>query len=81
MDKGDTATVRLESAIGGSYPAKVVVVDRMLDAASATFGVRLELANGERGVPAGIRCKVDLPKVAVKPRARSGAAAAGPDSR
>ena len=70
--KGDTATVRLESAIGGSYPAKVVVVDRMLDAASATFGVRLELANGERGVPAGIRCKVDLPKVAVKPRARSG---------
>ena len=80
--KGDTATVRLESAIGGSYPAKVVVVDRMLDAASATFGVRLELANGERGVPAGVRCKVDLPKVTVKPRARSGAAAAaGPDSR
>jgi RND family efflux transporter MFP subunit len=80
--KGDTATVRLESAIGGSYPAKVVVVDRMLDAASATFGVRLELANGERGVPAGVRCKVDLPKVAVKPRARNGtAAAAPPDNR
>ena len=78
--KGDTATVRLESAIGGSYPAKITVVDRMLDAASATFGVRLELANGERGVPAGVRCKVDLPKVTVKPRARGGAAA-GPDNR
>jgi RND family efflux transporter MFP subunit len=80
--KGDTAAVRLESAIGGTYPATVVVVDRMLDAASATFGVRLELANGERGVPAGVRCKVDMPKVTVKPRARSGAAAAaGADAR
>jgi RND family efflux transporter MFP subunit len=79
--RGDTATVRLDPSIGGSYPAKVTVVDRMLDAASGTFGVRLELANGERGVPAGVRCKLDLPKVSVKPRARSGAAAAAPDSR
>jgi RND family efflux transporter MFP subunit len=76
--KGDTATVRLDPAIGGSYPAKVVVVDPMLDAASGTFGVRLELAKGERGVPAGARCRIDLPKVAVKQRARGAAAS---DSR
>lgn len=74
--KGDTATVRMDAAIGGSFPAKVVVVDQMLDAASGTFGVRLELAKGERGVPAGARCRVDLPKVTIKPRVRNGAAAA-----
>jgi multidrug efflux pump subunit AcrA (membrane-fusion protein) len=74
--KGDVATVRLDPAIGGSHEAKVVVVDPMLDAASGTFGVRFELARGERGVPAGARCRIDLPKVAVKARLRSGAAAA-----
>jgi RND family efflux transporter MFP subunit len=74
--KGDTATVRLEPAIGGTFPAKVVVVDPMLDAASGTFGVRLELAKGERGAPAGARCRVDLPKVSVKARTRNAAAAA-----
>lgn len=74
VTKGDVATVRLDPAIGGSHPAKVVVVDPMLDAASGTFGVRLELAKGERGVPAGVRCRVDLPKVALKPRARGAAA-------
>lgn len=73
VTKGDVATVRLDPAIGGSHPAKVVVVDPMLDAASGTFGVRLELAKGERGVPAGVRCRVDLPKVALKPRARGAA--------
>jgi RND family efflux transporter MFP subunit len=71
--RGDTATVRLDAAIGGSFPAKVVVVDPMLDAASGTFGVRLELAKGERGVPAGVRCRLDMPKVTVKQRARNGA--------
>jgi len=30
----------------------------VLDAASGTFGVRLLLQNPERGLPAGIRCKV-----------------------
>lgn len=69
--RGDMATVRLDPAIGGSYPAKVVVVDPMLDAASGTFGVRLELAKGERGVPAGARCRIDLPKVAVRQRVRA----------
>ena len=69
--KGDAATVRLDPAIGGSYQAKVVVVDPMLDAASGTFGVRLELAKGERGAPAGARCRIDLPNVTVKQRARA----------
>jgi hypothetical protein len=33
-------------------------VDRVIDAASGTFGVRLELPNRERKIPAGVRCRV-----------------------
>jgi hypothetical protein len=36
----------------------VKVVDRVIDAASGTFGVRLELPNRNGKVPAGIRCRV-----------------------
>jgi len=73
---GDVATVRPESPIGGSHQAKVVVVDRVLDASSGTFGVRLELPNEDRALPAGARCRIDFPKVravggrAVAPAAR-----------
>ena len=55
---GDTAEVRPEPPIGGAYAATVTVVDRVLDAASGTFGVRLALANPELLLPAGIRCKI-----------------------
>ena len=47
-----------ERPIGGSYSAVVKVVDRVIDAASGTFGVRLELPNRERKIPAGVRCRV-----------------------
>lgn len=69
VTRGDAATVKLDAAIGGEYAARVTVVDRVLDAASGTFGVRLELANADRNVPAGVRCRVDLPQVALKGRA------------
>jgi membrane fusion protein (multidrug efflux system) len=44
--------------IGGQYEAHVSVVDRVFDAASRTFGVRLSLDNPNASLPAGIRCKV-----------------------
>ena len=59
----DVATVRPEAPVGGSYAAKIVVVDRVLDSASGTFGVRLELSNEDRKLPAGARCRVGFPKV------------------
>jgi multidrug efflux pump subunit AcrA (membrane-fusion protein) len=34
------------------------VVDRVVDAASGTFRVRLELANPGNRIPAGIKCAV-----------------------
>jgi len=39
------------------FQAKVKVVDQVLDAASGTFGVRLELPNPERKIPAGLHCQ------------------------
>jgi len=41
--------------------ARVTVVDRVIDAASGTFGVRLELPNPERKIPAGLKCSVIFP--------------------
>jgi multidrug efflux pump subunit AcrA (membrane-fusion protein) len=74
---GDVATVRPEAPVGGSFPAKVVVVDRVLDSASGTFGVRLELPNENSALPAGARCQVEFPKVK-SPGMRSGPAPARP---
>ena len=60
---GDAAEVFPESPIDGRYMATVKVVDRVLDAASGTFGVRLELNNRQRTLPAGVRCKATFANV------------------
>ena len=55
---GMRAEVRPEQPIGGKYRAKVTIVDHIIDPASGTFGVRLELPNPNRTLPAGLRCKI-----------------------
>jgi len=55
---GSKAEIRPEQPVGGVYTAVVTVVDRVLDAASGTFGVRLALPNPDLLLPAGIACKV-----------------------
>lgn len=55
---GSAAVVRPEEPVGGRYEATVDVVDRVYDAASGTFGVRLVLPNPDRTLPAGIKCEV-----------------------
>lgn len=55
---GMRAEVQPEAPVGGSYPATVTVVDHVVDAASGTFGVRLELPNPNYRLPAGLKCKV-----------------------
>ena len=47
-----------EAPIGGQYTAEVKIVDRVIDAASGTFGVRLELPNPGYRLQAGLKCKV-----------------------
>ena len=41
-------------------PAQVSIVDKVVDPASNTFRVRLEMPNPLNDIPAGLRCKVDL---------------------
>jgi len=57
---GQRATVMPEQPVGGRHETVVKIVDRVVDAASGTFGVRLELPNRNRAVPAGVRCKVQF---------------------
>lgn len=49
------------------YRATVKVIDRVLDAASGTFGVRLELPNPGRKISAGMRCKASFPEITATP--------------
>ena len=59
--RGTLGQVSLEPLVKGAHSARVVVVDRVVDAASATFGIRLELPNPGNRIPAGIRCRVKFP--------------------
>jgi RND family efflux transporter MFP subunit len=58
--QGQRAMVMPEAPVGGKYETTVAVVDRVVDAASGTFGVRLELPNRKHAIPAGVRCRVQF---------------------
>ena len=55
---GMTATIVPELAAYGEHTATVSIVDQVIDAASSTFGVRLELPNAEARIPSGLKCVV-----------------------
>jgi RND family efflux transporter MFP subunit len=55
---GDSALVMPEAPVGGRHVARVSVVDRVVDAASGTFGIRLLLPNPDLALPAGLRCRI-----------------------
>lgn len=59
--KGQVAKVYPAAPLSGEYDATVIVVDKVFDAASDTFGVRLALPNPEGKLPAGIDCTVSFP--------------------
>ena len=58
--KGDAAVVRPAAPVEGAFEAEVDVVDRVFDAASGTFGVRLVLPNPDGALPGGHRCEVEF---------------------
>jgi RND family efflux transporter MFP subunit len=58
LRSGVTGSVNLEPFFPGSYRARVTVVDKLIDAASGTLGVRLQLPNPNNKIPAGIKCTV-----------------------
>ena len=60
---GSMIKVTPEIPADASYHASVKVIDRVLDAASGTFGVRLELNNPQRKILSGIRCRAVFPEI------------------
>jgi len=54
------AMVFPEEPIKGAHRATVTIVDRVADAASGTFRVRLTLPNPDFAVPAGLRCSIQF---------------------
>lgn len=69
---GGKADVMPDAPVGGKYSAVVSVVDKVFDAASGTFGVRLTLPNGQRRLPAGMRCKASFAEIGDDIPARPG---------
>lgn len=57
---GMLAQVRPQQPVGGLHEARVKVIDKVIDAASGTFGVRLEIPNPGNKIPAGLRCEVEF---------------------
>jgi RND family efflux transporter MFP subunit len=64
LKHGMTANVTPEIPQGNHYSAKVNMVDRLIDAASGTFVVFLEMPNLKLEIPAGVKCKVVFPELA-----------------
>ena len=60
VEIGQIAKVMPAAPIGGEYEAEVIAVDRVFDAASDTFGVRLKMDNPEGKLVAGIDCKIEI---------------------
>ena len=59
-----SVAVGMRAAVVPEYPsdsvhvAPVTIVDRVIDAASGTFGVQLELPNPDYDIPVGLHCQV-----------------------
>ena len=55
---GDRAAVKPENPVKSEYIGRIRVVDNVVDAASGTFGIRIELKNKDYSLPSGLKCKV-----------------------
>ncbi len=58
VQRGTKAAVELEMPGDQVYVASVTLMDRVIDPASGTFGVRLELPNPDYAIPSGLHCRV-----------------------
>jgi RND family efflux transporter MFP subunit len=72
---GSIGKVSVEAPTTSTYDARISIIDRVIDSASATFRVRLELPNPSNRIPAGLRCKIAF-GTAAKPGAKAVSSAA-----
>jgi membrane fusion protein, multidrug efflux system len=61
VKEGMQAEIRPSQPAGSVHTATVAVIDKVLDAASDTFGVRLLLPNPKQDMPAGVNCTATFP--------------------
>lgn len=57
---GMTAEIISEAPFNGRHTGRVTVVDRLIDAASGTFGLFVELPNPRHEIPSGIKCHAEF---------------------
>jgi RND family efflux transporter MFP subunit len=57
---GMPAKLRLEAPANSSHEVRVSMVDRVVDAASGTFRIRLTLPNPNHRILAGLKCKIKI---------------------
>jgi len=55
---GARAEVKPEKPVGRVYIGRIKIVDHVIDAASGTFRIRIELPNEKYRLPAGLKCSV-----------------------
>ena len=60
LKTGMKADVRPEGSGQPTYAAKVTIVNPVVDSASGTFGVRLEMPNPNNLLPSGLACTVNF---------------------
>ncbi|MEN3353638.1 MAG: rane fusion protein heavy metal efflux system [Betaproteobacteria bacterium] len=77
---GMLAHVTPDLPSGPRIEAKVVLVDKLIDAASNTFRVRAELANPDGAIPSGLRCRAEIAELAENAKAASEAIARSPET-
>ena len=65
---GMTAQIIPESPVSGKYFGRVKLVDRVIDAASGTFVLFVELPNPKHEIPAGIKCRAEFQALADEKR-------------
>jgi len=62
VQKGMQAKVIPEAPMNSPHPARVSIVDPIVDAASGTIRIRLEMANPGGKIPSGLRCGLEFAK-------------------
>lgn len=63
LKKGENANIFPEIPLGHHYSASINMIDRLIDAASGTFVVFLEMRNPKLEIPVGVKCTVEFPVV------------------
>jgi membrane fusion protein, multidrug efflux system len=60
LKAGSPATIALGAPVGGNRKGTVAIVDRVIDARSGTFGVRVRLPNPGLAIPSGLSCHANF---------------------